>query len=178
MATGGIRYWKDGRDVDDVMLALFDYPQDFNLSLRVNLIAGGQENESFLFTGSAGTMEIKNGTLTLTRSPQPKDPGYVVQTFADAMQKRTLSQHNEKYPAEHPSELSAASVETYAAPHGYNDSYDHFRNFFQSVRSRQPVVEDGVFGLRAAGAALLSNLSIERGGVVQWDPETMNLGKA
>ena len=42
---------------------------------------------------------------------------------------------------------------------GYSDSYDHFKNFFASVRTRQPVVEDAVFGYRAAGAALLSNLS-------------------
>jgi len=43
------------------------------------------------------------------------------------------------------------------------------------VRSRQPVVEDAVFGFRAAGAALLSNLSIERGEIVKWDPEAMKL---
>ena len=36
MATGGIRFWNDGRDVPDVMLGLFDYPEGFNLSLRVN----------------------------------------------------------------------------------------------------------------------------------------------
>ena len=29
--------------------------------------------------------------------------------------------------------------------------------------------------IRAAGAALLSNLSIERGEVVKWDPEAMKL---
>ena len=178
MATGGLRYWKDGRDVDDVMLALFDYPEGFNLSLRVNQIAGGEENEAFLFTGSEGTMEIANGALTLTRSPRPKDPGNVLQTFTSAMQKRMLSDHDERFPTEHPTGEPPASSEKYTTAKGYSDSYDHFHHFFDSVRTRQPVVEDGVFGLRAAGAALLSNVSIERGGVVQWDPEGMNLAKA
>ena len=52
---------------------------------------------------------------------------------------------------------------------------DHFKNFFASVRSRQPVVEDAVFGYRAAGAALLTNLSIDRGQIVRWDPDAMKL---
>jgi len=37
MATGGLRFWKDGRDALDVMLGLFDYKEGFNLSLRVTL---------------------------------------------------------------------------------------------------------------------------------------------
>jgi len=37
------------------------------------------------------------------------------------------------------------------------------------------VVEDAVFGFRAAGAALLSNLSYDRGAVINWNPETMKL---
>jgi hypothetical protein len=62
------------------------------------------------------------------------------------------------------------------APEGYRDSYDHFKNFFAAVRSRQAVVEDATFGFRAAGAALLSNLSVEQGSVVKWDPDAMRLG--
>jgi hypothetical protein len=38
-------------------------------------------------------------------------------------------------------------------------------------------VEDATFGFRAAGAALLSNLSIQRGEVVRWNPETMKLAE-
>jgi hypothetical protein len=37
------------------------------------------------------------------------------------------------------------------------------------------VIEDAVFGFRAAGAALLSNLSYEHNSVVHWDPEAMKL---
>jgi len=43
------------------------------------------------------------------------------------------------------------------------------------VRSRKPVVEDAVFGFRAAGAALLANLSYERDAVVHWDPVAMKV---
>ena len=43
------------------------------------------------------------------------------------------------------------------------------------MRSRKPVVEDAVFGYRAAGAALLSNVSIEKKQVVRWDPKEMKL---
>jgi hypothetical protein len=75
----------------------------------------------------------------------------------------------------HPSDPLPQNVEKFAAPATYSDSYDHFHNFFNSVRSRQPVVEDATFGFRAAGAALLSNLSVERSNVVHWNPETMKL---
>ena len=37
------------------------------------------------------------------------------------------------------------------------------------------VIQDAVFGFRAAGAALLSNLSLDRGAVVKWDPDAMKL---
>lgn len=177
MATGGIRYWKDGRDADDVLLALFDYPEGFNLSLHVNFVDGGEESEGFLFTGSEGLMEIDGGknTVTVTRTPAATEPGYTVSTFTGATQRAYIEQYRKKYPIQHPNGPPPREVETFAAPSGYSDSYDHFRNFFESVRSRKPVVEDPTFGFRAAGAALLSNLSVERDSVVHWNPETMRL---
>jgi len=45
--------------------------------------------------------------------------------------------------------------------------------FFEAVRARRPVVEDAVFGLRAAGPALLANQSYFEGRPIGWDPETM-----
>lgn len=175
MATGGLRYWKDGRNVPDVMLALFDYPQGFNLSLRVNFVDGGTESEGLIFTGSEGTMEIGENSVGLGRTPREKGPGYTIGTFTFAMQHEFLKQYREKYPVPHPMGAPPEGYERYVAAPGYSDSYSHFYNFFASVRDRQPVVEDAVFGFRAAGAALLSNLSYERDAVVHWDPETMRL---
>ncbi|GAA3769123.1 hypothetical protein GCM10022270_32610 [Terriglobus aquaticus] len=174
-ATGAIRYWNDGRNVPDVMLALFDYPEGFNLSLRVNQISGGEEAESFLFTGSEGTLEIASSGLTLHRVPMQKDPGYMVNTFAKAEQQAYIQQYEAKYPPNPPGTLSDEKTERYQNPRGYDDTVEHFRNFFESVRSRTQPVEDATFGFRAAGAALLSNVSLQRDSVVHWNPETMKL---
>jgi len=175
MATGGLRFWKDGRNVPDVMLALFDYEEGFNLSLRVNFVDGGEESEGLLFTGSEGTIEIAGNSVILNRVPREKEPGYTVSTFTNAMQKEYVAKYREKYPVEPLNTMHEVGLERYVAPRGYSDSYDHFHNFFDSVRTRKPVVEDAVFGFRAAGAALLSNLSMEKGNVVHWNPTTMKL---
>ena len=175
MASGGLRFWKDGRDAADVVLGLFDYREGFNLSLRVNFVDGGEESEGLTFTGSEGTMDISGQTVSVNRVPREKGPGLFVNSFPEAMQKQIRGDYEKKYPKPHPDGPPAAGFEKYVAPAGYSDSYDHFKNFFAAVRSRQPVVEDGVFGYRAAGAALLANLSMERGAVVHWDPNAMKL---
>ncbi len=175
MATGGLRFWKDGRDVPDVMLGLFDYREGFNLSLHVNFVDGGEESEGLIFTGSEGTMEIAGNSVSVSRVPREKEPGLSVESFAEATQKAILAEYAKKYPQRHPEGGVSAGNEKYVVPPGYSDSYDHFRNFFASVRTRSSPVEDAVFGFRAAGAALLSNLSMERGASVNWDPDAMRL---
>ncbi len=176
MATGGLRFWKDGRDVPDVLLGLFDYSEGFNLSLRVNFVDGGSEGEGFLFAGSEGTMEIAGNSVSVNRVPRETEPGLMIGSFTDAMQKQITTAYRQKYPLVEPTEPARVGFDKYVAPRDYSDSYDHLKNFFASVRSRQPVVEDAVFGYRAAGAALLSNLSYERDAIVKWDPEQMKLG--
>jgi hypothetical protein len=42
-----------------------------------------------------------------------------------------------------------------------------------AVRTRTAVIEDAVFGLRAAGPALLCNVSQREKRAVTWDPESM-----
>ncbi len=175
MATGGLRFWQDGRDVADVVLGLFDYREGFNLNVRVNFVDGGEESEGLVFTGSEGTMEIAGSTVSVSRVPRETEPGLQIGSFAEATQKAILEDYAHKYPRTHPEGEPAAGYEKYVAPAGYSDSYDHFKNFFHFVRTRQQPVEDAVFGYRAAGAALLSNLSMDRGAFVSWDPDAMKL---
>jgi predicted dehydrogenase len=174
-ATGGLRFWKDGRDVPDVMMALYDYKKGFNLSVRTNFVDGGSEKIGFVFTGSEGSMTIESDGITLSRVPREKEPGVRVEPFSTAIQKRMLEIYHQKYPFEHPTGPALQGGERYVAPPGYSDHYEHVKNWIEAIRSRQPVVEDPVFGFRAAGAALLSNLSYASGQPARWDPDGMRL---
>jgi predicted dehydrogenase len=181
MATGGLRYWNDGRDVPDVIVSLYDYPKTaahpaFTLSLKVNFANGGGDDQAFRFIGPDGMLTIGGAAVTMARRQRPKDPGHTADTFAKPTQEAYLKEHRAKYPEQ--TELRPTSEEVYAAPAGYSDSYEHFRNFFDAVRSRRPVVEDASFGYRAAAPALLTNESYFEGRPVGWDPEKMKRGTA
>jgi hypothetical protein len=160
------------------MLGLYDYPRTdllpaFNLSLKVDFADGAGESSGFRFIGSEGVMTIGSG-VTITRKPSAKEPGYTINTFPKSVQQDFLREYRSRYPEGKP-QLDQTREESYLPPPGYNDSYDHFRNFFEAVRSRKTVVEDAVFGLRAAGPALLSNLSYFESRAYGWDPERMTV---
>ena len=178
-ATGGLRFWKDGRDVPDVMLGLYDYAKAenhpaFNLSLRVNFVDGAGETSGFRFVGSEGIMTIGDG-VTVYKQPRETEPGYTIDTFAKSTQEEFLRKYREMYPQRRADadSMRPQDVETFSPPRGYSDHRDHHRVFLEAVRSRKPVVEDAVFGFRAAGPALLSNVSYFEQRMCEWDPQTM-----
>jgi len=178
MSTGGLRYWKDGRDVPDVMLGIYEYPKTtthpgFNLSLKVNFADGGGGEEGFRFVGSEGVMTIGRG-VTITRKPLAKEPGTSTSSFPKTMQDAIQKEYRTRYP-ENLKELNSTREEVYVAPPAYSDQVDHLANFFDAVRTRKPVVEDALFGFRAAGPALLTNLSYFKGRSYEWDPEEVKI---
>ena len=180
-ATGGLRFWKDGRDVPDVLLGLYDYPKTaahpaFNLALRVNFVDGAGESSGFRFVGSEGILTIGNG-ITLQKTPRESEPGYTIDEFPKAVQEQFLREYRRQYPQQTPNadSMRPDTEQVFKAPRGYSDHRDHHRNFLEAVKTRRPVIEDAIFGFRAAGPALLSNVSYFEQKVCRWNPETMTL---
>jgi predicted dehydrogenase len=176
-STGGLRYWKDGRDAPDVLLGLFDYPKtaahpEFTLTLRVNFAAGAGGEDAFRFVGPEGIMSLGRDGITITKRDPEKEPGYTIDTFPKAIQDAYLAEYHKKYPETKP-QLRTGHEEKYQPPPDYNETDAHTANFVEAVRTRTPVIEDSVFGLRAAGPALLCNVSQREKRPVSWNPETM-----
>ncbi len=184
-ATGGIRFWNDGRDVPDILLGLFDYPKTethpaFNVNLRVNFVDGGIDRTGwggpwlYRFVGSEAVLEIGGDGLTLVRRPAARAPDPPYGVFPEALQERMIKEFNEKYPQGEP-EIRTVNDERYLEPHDYDARLEHFKNFFRAMRTREKIVEDSEFGFRAAAPALLANISYFENRIGEWDPETMRL---
>jgi hypothetical protein len=183
---GGQRYWDDGRDVYDIIMGLLDYPEtdvhgSFTLSLVTDFEDGGGGATSFRFVGTDGVIDVSFTELKLTRvgieraGAEQVLKGYnSVKTFANAQQKAFA----EKYLAEHPKsskKKKSKVTEKYVVPKDYDERFDHFVNFFKSVREKQPVYEDATFGYRAAAPALLCNDSYRQRREIDWDPVAMKV---
>lgn len=184
-SIGGLTYWKDGRNVPDVMSAVINYPERaehpaFQVSLRVNFVSGDGDRTVTRIVGSEGSIEIfgEGEGFNIVRNKMPKAPGYggwdSFNTYPEAMQKEIVADYNRKWP-EADRQRPKLDPITYHAPEGYNASNDHFANFFESVRHGKPVVEDAVFGFRAAAPALACNESYFQNKVIHWNAQDMRV---
>ena len=169
-SSGSLTHFNDGRDFPDLLATLYDYPGvAVNLHCNQNNAAG----EPIIFYGREATMVISGNTLTLTpqdTSPQPE--GYSLNGWTAEAKQQYLKDWHAEHP-EPPAKL--AEVETYSAPHGYDDTADHIANFFRAVETREHVVEDEIFGNYAAIACHMANHSYFHHAIAAWDAAAQNI---
>jgi predicted dehydrogenase len=169
-AMGGLRFWKDGREVPDVLLGMFDYPgaethPPFNLSLRVNFVDGTSGSTYLRLVGSEGAMDVKWDEVVVYKNKK-SDP-------MDAFQKAKVDEtglQRERKQMLPPAEVRYVAEDGYLGAH-----YDHFANFFEGIRTGKPVAENAAFGFRAAAPALAANVSYFEDRFVQWNPVDMKM---
>jgi predicted dehydrogenase len=171
VSQGGLRHWKDGREVPDVLLGMFDYPESgahppFNLSLRVNFVDGTSGSTFLRLVGSEGAMDV-TWTEVILRRNRVRGP---LEVFAPPIEddfEASLAGRKQMLP---PAEAVYAAEDGYLGAH-----FDHHANFIAAVRNGQPVTEDAAFGLRASVPALASNDSYLDERIVRWDPDAMEV---
>ena len=182
-SVGDLTYWKDGRNVPDVMNAVLQYEKSathpaFQVSLQVNFVSGEGERGYTKYTGSDGVMFVNGNRVTVKRRKMPTAPGIggwdSLHTFPKDMQEKLLAAHKAKYREEDSKAQTLPDI-TYVAPEDFDDHVAHFAHFFEGVRTGKPVVEDAVFGFRAAAPCLACNESYFQNKVMNWDPEKMKL---
>ena len=165
-AVGGIRHWKDGRNMPDVHSVVY-YFGDLPVYMRLNLAC--EMGETYRIQGSRGLLEVNGQSVSFT--PQlgvDTYPCYYDGSFPRAMreqyEKQWHAENDEKF-----AKMAAQESMTYRMADNYDDYRPHLANFFDAVRTRKPVVEDVVFGHNAALACHMANESYFRKTAVMWD---------
>jgi predicted dehydrogenase len=182
-STGQFSYWKDGRNLPDVMSGVMQYPDSpehpaFQMTLQVNFISGTGGQEIIQLVGSEGVIRVQGNNISIKHSLMPEAPGFggydSVFTFAKSMQDEMTAEYNAKWTTEQRRRKTKEDI-IFKAPDGYDDHLDHFTNFFDAIRTGKQVVEDAEFGFRAAVPALACNESFLTKKIVKWDPVNMKL---
>ncbi len=170
-STGSLTHFKDGRDFPDLLATLYDYPGEVTVSLHCN--QNNASGDTTVFYGHEATMEINGNTLTVTPQDTSEQPeGYSLNGWTAAAKKQYL----EEWHAAHPNARAKEEVtETYTAPRGYDDTADHIANFFHAVETREPVVENEVFGNNAAIGCHMANHSYFHRAVATWDAASQTI---
>ncbi|HMG67305.1 MAG TPA: Gfo/Idh/MocA family oxidoreductase, partial [Chitinophagaceae bacterium] len=108
-SSAELSYWKDGRDVPDVMTGILEYPEtpehpSFLLTLQVNFVSGTGGQESIKMIGEQGVIELGGNGFSVHHSILPKAPGFggydAVFTYPKEMQAALEKEYNQKYSEE------------------------------------------------------------------------------
>ena len=170
-AMGGLRFWEDGREVPDVLVGMFDYPETkqhpgFDLSLRCNFVDGTSGTTYLRLVGSEGSMDVMWDKVVL-RTNEKSEPQDAFLKGKTAEGKQKVAPRKKMLP---PRELVYQVEEDYRGAH-----YDHHANFINAIRTGGTVVEDATFGLRAAAPALACNNSYFKNKFINWDPKNLKV---
>ena len=182
-ASGQTCFWQDGRDVPDVMAGVMQYPKtaehpEFQVMLRVDFISGNSESGGTQFIGSEGVLTLEGDGYTIRHHKMSKAPGIggwdALETYPKKMQDELLKSYNQKWSATDQKDQTEPDT-VFRAPDDFNADVEHFGHFFEGVRNGTPVIEDPVFGFRAAAPCLAANDSYFQNKIIRWDPVTMKL---
>jgi predicted dehydrogenase len=185
-ASGQQSYWKDGRDIPDVLVSTFDYPKNaqheqFQMVLRVNFANAGSISNITRIVGSEGQMEVNNRSLKITKRTLPVAPGYgnydSYFTFSEQQQAEFKKEYDAKY--SEADRVTAPMKEIkFDAPQGEDMHVRHFEDFFSNTRAKsQKTIQDPIVGFRAAAPVLACNDSYFKQKVIKWDADKMKVKK-
>ena len=108
----------------------------------------------------------------------PKAPGIggwdALGTYPKAMQDQLTKAYHEKY-SEADQKAKIVPDTVYKVPDDFDENVEHFNHFFEGMRTGKPVIEDAVFGFRAAAPCLAANESYFQKKIIHWDPVNMKL---
>jgi len=176
MATGGLYYHRDGREVPDVFQAAFEYPNRTLTLLYSGTLASGIPRGT-LFMGNEATLELGRILSVWVDRQSAKYKSRIESGIIDP----TSPLVNYLKPLDSVDAVSSATSKyfadrgldmTYSGGRAVNTTYLHLAEWLQCIRSGRLTSCNIDRGFEEAITAHMATLSYHEGRKLRWDPDT------
>ena len=175
VANGGIYKWTGDRDVPDIHNTLYDYGK-FQVQVTANLVCNFEGGEIVRFMGDKGTIELTEVGARLLPYNPIEDYQYPLESWPKDTKDRFIAEHKNDPLADIGTVKDQPKREPEEFKQEAEGTEDHFRNFFECVRTRKQPVEHVEFGCGTAVACHMANTSYrQKGKRVVWDAARLKL---
>ena len=174
VANGGIYKWKGDRDVPDIHNTLYDYGK-FQVVVLANLVSNFDGGEIVRFMGDKGTIVLTEESAQLL----PYDEEWSFVYPLESWPKDTRGPFVEAHKDDPTADVGTYSKQTHRAKENFvqnaEGTEDHFRNFFECMKTRNQPIENVEFGCGTAVACHMANISYREKQRVFWDADKSKL---
>jgi predicted dehydrogenase len=182
VGTGGIDYWKDGRETNDNVQAIFEYPGGQKL-VFTSILSNGHHGFEEHIMGDEGTLEITIGKgmyfrekVARATAGDTKETWWAGATVSDQATQKGIPIFPETANGE-PGFLARemryakrwlASMGIYEYEEPHDPWWSEMKDFFASIREGRPVKAPLDVGVADALGVIYSNRAIDTGQKVLW----------
>jgi len=174
VANGGIYKWTGDREVPDVHNTLYDYGK-FQVVVMANLVCNFEGGEIVRFFGDKGTVVLTEESASLLPYDVEWSYMYPLESWPKDTRGPFIAAHKDDPLAD----IGTYRMQPHRKPQNMmqraEGTEDHFRNFFDCIKTRQQPVEHVEFGCGTSVACHMANISYLKKRRVCWDAEKLEL---
>lgn len=169
IGTGGIDYWKDGREVSDNIYTIFDYPNGVKASFS-SILANKYEDQTIKFFGDKATIITNqmNGGYIIPEGEVEKGWGEGVDGVSGASIKIVNRKDKQRR------EITPVTEDEDYCP--FEDNYFKttwllYKNFAAAIKGEEDLVLGLKDGYQSAISVHMANMAMQEERTVRWIPE-------
>ncbi|MFY0626778.1 MAG: Gfo/Idh/MocA family oxidoreductase [Reichenbachiella sp.] len=169
VGTGGIDYWKDGREVFDNVYTIFDYPSGAKASFS-SILSNKFEDQAIKFYGDKATIVTNqmNEAFIYPEGEQDKGWGEEVDGVSGASVKIIGSKDTQKR------EITPIQEDSNSCP--FEDNYFKttwllYENFAAAIKEKESLIMGLKDGYQSAISVHMANTAMREERTVRWLPE-------
>ncbi|MCF8378730.1 MAG: Gfo/Idh/MocA family oxidoreductase [Bacteroidales bacterium] len=169
VGTGGVDYWKDGREVFDNVFAVYDYPGGIKASFS-SILSNKFEDQIIKFYGDKGTIVVNRMKEAFIYSEDLENAGWGedIDAVSGASIKIVNRDKDSRRTINLPKEAQKNPV--------FEDDYEHatwllYKNFAAAIKGEEELALGLKDGYQSAISVHMANRAIREERIEKWLPE-------